>query len=77
MDAGITVEDWTRTVRTICRQCSEGVPHDEHEPEPAGWDARRHLGIGAGSLAGVGRLLEDWSRGGPERRVLDTASPEA
>ena len=75
-DAEITVEDWTRTVRAICRQCSEGVPHEEHEmEEAAAWDPRRHLGIAVGSDDDVRRLLEDWARGGPGRRVLDTGSP--
>jgi len=67
---GITVEDWTRTLRHLCKQCSEGVPHEEHDSLPAEWDPRRHLGIAADSERDVLRLLEAWSRGGPDRRVL-------
>lgn len=28
------LEDWTVNVRMLCKQCSEGVPHEHHDGEP-------------------------------------------
>ncbi len=44
----IEAEDWTTNVRQICRQCSEGTPHEDHDEEgPQEWLDRRFLGVGA------------------------------
>lgn len=31
-EAGIMHEHWTRNVRILCKACSEGRPHEQHEP---------------------------------------------
>lgn len=55
------LEDWTANVRMLCKQCSEGVPHEHHDGEPpANWVSERDLGIaiyGGGSISG---LLDAW-----------------
>lgn len=28
---GITFENWSSTIRILCRQCSEGTPHEQHD----------------------------------------------
>ena len=69
---GMTVEDWTATVRPICRRCSEGVPHSEHdEPAPAPWSPLRHVGVSAGAGHRAGALLARWSAESPGRRVIE------
>jgi len=55
------VEDWTVNVRTICRQCSEGRPHEHHDHElEAEWPTERRLGIAAHPTDDVRELLDRW-----------------
>jgi tetratricopeptide (TPR) repeat protein len=68
----MTVEDWTATVRPICRQCSEGVPHDEHDEAAAvPWSPLRHVGISARVRHEADELLTRWAGGAPGRRVIE------
>lgn len=58
--AGYAAQDWTASVRQICRQCSEGQPPEHHEhpaPPPA---AERRFGLAA-PLDQATRLLGDWA----------------
>lgn len=64
---GLRVEDWTRTVRNICKACSEGTPHDHHDPPDAEWTTRRHMGVSAEAMAAVRALLDAWLGRGPGR----------
>ena len=35
MERGLAAEDWSTSIAPICRECSEGRPHDKHEhPSP-------------------------------------------
>jgi tetratricopeptide (TPR) repeat protein len=44
--AGHVMEDWTANVRSLCKQCSEGRPHEAHDTAlPSEWQAQRELGI--------------------------------
>ena len=55
------LEDWTVNVRTICRQCSEGRPHEHHDQELAEEPpAERRLGIAAHPDDDVRQLLDRW-----------------
>ena len=68
----MTVEDWTATVRPMCRRCSEGVPHSEHdEPAPATWSLLRHVGVSTRAGHRAGALLARWSAESPGRRVIE------
>lgn len=69
--AGIEVEDWTANVRILCRQCSEGVPHEEHDEAlaEAAWQPQRRIGISASTLGAVDRLLEAWLTEGSARLI--------
>jgi hypothetical protein len=58
--AGYAAQDWTASVRQICKQCSEGQPPEHHEhpaPAPA---AERRFGLAA-PLDQAARLLGDWA----------------
>lgn len=60
-DAGLSMEDWTGNVRMLCKQCSEGVPHEHHDQEaPADWSNKRSLGIAASDWEAVQAVLERW-----------------
>lgn len=75
-EAGCHVEDWTSTVRILCKACSEGVPHEHHDEdggEDKSWASQRMLGAAAEDEAALRKVLARWE--GPGRRVvsLDTA----
>ncbi len=65
------VEDWTATVRRLCRRCSYGTPHqhgDEAEVTEQGtWARERDLGIAAQGRAAVEKLLATWTAAAPGR----------
>ncbi len=53
------LEDWTASLRILCRQCSEGTPH-EHQPSPqAPWKAERTIGVAADDEA-VFAVIAQW-----------------
>jgi hypothetical protein len=58
-DAGVTMEDWTANVRSLCRQCSEGIPHDTHDylPDPT-WQVERRIGLAAVDRSQIEALVE-------------------
>ena len=62
-DAGVTNENWTTNIRTLCRQCSEGLPHDHHDNEgQPGWPDSHLIGISAMDPAPARQICEAWSR---------------
>jgi hypothetical protein len=62
-DADITVEDWTASVQVICKQCSEGTPHEhsaaDEAPQP--WKLERMVGIAASSYEEIEAVLDAWT----------------
>jgi hypothetical protein len=79
VDAGHEAEDWTRTIRMLCRACSlaDGDGHDhDHQGELTDDPDREHrLGI-AGLLGPVTAILEAWRSDAPHRRCHDVAATE-
>lgn len=64
--AQVVHEVWTTNVRVLCKQCSEGVPHehsDENDRAPA-WPDSHVLGISATSPEPAKQVLSHWSAGG-------------
>lgn len=60
-EADVDHEDWTTNIRVLCKQCSEGVPHDHHDAERNDEFADRHvLGIATDQPAVVEALLQRW-----------------
>jgi tetratricopeptide (TPR) repeat protein len=77
-EAGLEVEDWTRTVNFICKQCSEGVPHDHEEaPAETAWQPARSLGIAATSQQAIDDVLAAWSATCGHAWTLRCALPAA
>jgi TPR repeat len=56
-----SVEDWTANVRTLCRQCSEGRPHENHDHDLKDeWSTEHRLGIAAHPADDLRSLLDRW-----------------
>lgn len=55
------LEDWTSNVHILCKQCSEGVPHEHHDDQAdAAWVATRKLGLAFADVDGVQEVLLRW-----------------
>jgi hypothetical protein len=69
--ATIEFEDWTQSIRQLCKACSEGRAHDQHDHslESNEWQERRRVGMAARDAAEVLAILEHWSGQGVGRRV--------
>jgi hypothetical protein len=60
--AGVN-EDWTTNVRALCRQCSEGKPHQQHDSELSrAWFSEHTFGVAATQGARLEALFEEWER---------------
>ena len=71
---GVKVDDWTTSVRFICKQCSEGTPHAEHDEDGAGhWHERHRVGLASIDESVVHRILEAWETGSRRVESLDLA----
>lgn len=70
-----SVEDWTANVRTLCRQCSEGRPHEHHDHELENeWSAEHRIAIAVHPADDVRQLLDRW-QAESKGRVLSIESP--
>ncbi len=56
-------EDWTSNIRNLCRQCSEGTPHQHHDNVlETEWSSKRRLGVAAYNDQDVMSLFEEWQQ---------------
>ena len=69
VERGLAVEDWTRSVAHICKECSEGRPHAAHEPEHFVAGPHR-VAIAAHDSEQVHSLLDEWRQRTEAARVL-------
>jgi hypothetical protein len=70
-DAGVALEDWTGSLRTLCRACSEGRPHENHDHElPAEWTSRRRIGLALRRMDDGTSLLRTWAADAPGRALV-------
>ena len=65
-EAGIPFEDWTASLRSLCKACSEGRPHDheghDHElKESKAWVGSRRVGFAAVNQGTLDAVLEAWT----------------
>lgn len=57
----IPCEDWTTSVRNICRQCSEGRPHEHHDHDKEEeWKDRHIVGLAAMDEKTVRQAFDQW-----------------
>jgi hypothetical protein len=75
------MEDWTSSIRNLCKSCSEGRPHEHHGAPGTSDRTQRNIGIAARSESAVRGVLREWisNRLGCEveelRMVLAPANP--
>jgi tetratricopeptide (TPR) repeat protein len=55
-------ENWTSTIRILCKQCSEGTPHDVHDKklEENVKEGECHIGIASKDLQSIEEVLDKW-----------------
>lgn len=59
----IACEDWSRNVRTLCKQCSEGHPHEQHDhqlEEPEQMPSTRLIAVAGPDEAAIRQVLDGW-----------------
>src|SRR5262249_31321976 len=68
-------EDWSTSVRMICKACSEGSPHEAHDTEAAPPDGIHLIGVAARDRDHASKILHVWEAGTDDVRVesLDEA----
>jgi tetratricopeptide (TPR) repeat protein len=74
--AGGAAEHWGQTVTYLCRACSEGTPHGEHDD--IGAAGALPCAVAALTDAHLDQIVETWRRVAPGARVLTrrlTAAP--
>jgi hypothetical protein len=62
-ELGGTAEDWSTSVRLLCKACSEGRPHEEHDTQAAPPDGVHLIGIAARSREHAAAILSGWQTG--------------
>lgn len=63
-------EDWTQNTRVLCRACSEGRPHEQHDHElDTGWSCERRLGIAIYPGDDIEQNLNKWQQSSAGRVV--------
>jgi hypothetical protein len=60
-DLGGSAEDWSTSVRLICKACSEGRPHEAHDAE-APSDGVHLIGIAARNHKHAAMILSSWKK---------------
>jgi hypothetical protein len=62
-ETGTAMEDWSRSVRILCRACSEGRPHEYHDSDKKEeeWKAERRIALAAISESQIQRVFDAWS----------------
>lgn len=72
----LAAEDWTTNVQVLCKACSEGRPHDQHDHdlEPPGETTHR-IAIAARTREDAKQLLKDWIRSGKSLDLAELVRP--
>jgi tetratricopeptide (TPR) repeat protein len=67
--AHVVNEDWTESVRILCRQCSEGNVHEQHDHElDDEWTDRHVFGLAITDPTQAERIIAQWATG--KRRLI-------
>jgi hypothetical protein len=61
--ADIAIENWTTSVRMLCKQCSEGKPHEHHDHDLKEAIDEFRIGLATTSQEKLVSVLEAWSHG--------------
>ena len=69
-DEGVAAEDWTGSVRSLCRACSEGLPGDHDHPGGGTAGADRTIGL-SGDADDAERIIAGWQRAAAGRECSE------
>jgi hypothetical protein len=74
-DLGGSAEDWTTSVRMLCKACSEGRPHEAHDTQAAPPYGVHLIGVAARERRQASKILSTWEAGakGVEVQSVETA----
>jgi hypothetical protein len=64
--AQVRCEDWTASLRNLCKACSEGRPHEGHDhalQKSTAWESSRRVGFAAEGLGILNVVLAGWATG--------------
>jgi tetratricopeptide (TPR) repeat protein len=61
-ESDIAIENWTTGVRILCRQCSEGKPHESHDHDLKETKDEYLIAFASTSEDTLVSVLESWSR---------------
>jgi hypothetical protein len=59
-ELGGCAEDWSTSLRLLCRACSEGRPHKEHDTKPAPPKGVHNIAIAAHDRKHARKILRTW-----------------
>jgi hypothetical protein len=64
-ERGLAAEDWSKTLRILCRACSEGRPHSEHEHHRHGREGAHRIAIAARTAEEAESMVAEWRARSP------------
>src|SRR5262245_27602277 len=64
-----SAEDWSTSLRMLCKACSEGRPHKQHDTKAAPADGVHLIGIAGRDQPHATKILEAWQALAPQIRV--------
>jgi len=69
--SGIEFEDWTAHLQYLCKACSEGRAHEQHDHsiEDQAWQVKRRVGLASKDPVKVQEVLEQWRTAEVSRRI--------
>ncbi len=73
-DSGLALEDWASNVRTLCKACSEGTPHEHHDhvvEDVKEWQSEREYGVAALNDQALADVLDAWQAAHPEVEIIE------
>ena len=59
----MTIEDWADNIQVLCKACSEGRPHEQHDHRPMskGWQRERRIAVAARDGHDLETVLDVWT----------------
>jgi hypothetical protein len=74
--AGVQMEDWTANMRNLCKACSEGRAHEQHDHslKSDDWQPERRVGLASKDQAKANAVLAHWAAQDKTRRVESVES---
>ncbi|MBM5572039.1 MULTISPECIES: hypothetical protein [Deefgea] len=70
----LAVEDWASNLRLLCKACSEGTPHEQHDQKGdvvSEWQPERQMGFAALNDQALADVLDAWQAAHPEIEILE------